>query len=77
MQDIEWNLTVGTKPKSIVNSHKVKRNEAKHTTTQNQQIIGVPIVAQQLTNPTRNHEVVGSIPGAAWILCGSGCGGGR
>ena len=25
--------------------------------------MGVPIVAQWLTNPTRNHEVVGSIPG--------------
>ena len=24
---------------------------------------GVPIVAQWLTNPTRNHEVAGSIPG--------------
>ena len=24
---------------------------------------GVPIVAQQLTNPTRNHEIVGWIPG--------------
>ena len=24
---------------------------------------GVPVVAQWLTNPTRNHEVVGSIPG--------------
>ena len=23
---------------------------------------GVPVVAQWLTNPTRNHEVVGSIP---------------
>ena len=29
---------------------------------------GVPVVAQQLTNPTRNHEVVGSIPGLAqWV----------
>ena len=25
--------------------------------------VGVPIVAQWLVNPTRNHEVVGSIPG--------------
>ena len=26
---------------------------------------GVPIVAQWLTNPTRNHEVVGSVPALA------------
>ena len=26
---------------------------------------GVPIVAHWLTNPTRNHEVAGSIPGLA------------
>ena len=30
--------------------------------------IGVPVVAQWLTNPTRNHEVVGSVPGLAqWV----------
>ena len=29
---------------------------------------GVPVVAQWLTNPTRNHEVVDSIPGLAqWV----------
>ena len=29
---------------------------------------GAPVVAQWLTNPTRNHEVVGSIPGLTqWV----------
>ena len=29
---------------------------------------GVPAEAQWLANPTRNHEVVGSIPGLArWV----------
>ena len=29
---------------------------------------GVPVVAEWLTNPTRNHEVAGSIPGLAqWL----------
>ena len=29
---------------------------------------GVPVVAQGLTNLTRNHEVVGSIPGLVqWV----------
>ena len=27
--------------------------------------VGVPLVAQWLMNPTRNHEVSGSIPGLA------------
>ena len=30
--------------------------------------LGVPVAAERLTNPTRNHEVVGSIPGLApWV----------
>ena len=29
---------------------------------------GVPVLAQWLTNPTRNHEVEGSLPGLAqWV----------
>ena len=31
-------------------------------------ILGVPVVAQWLTNPTRNHEEVGLIPGLTqWV----------
>ena len=31
-------------------------------------VLGVPIMAQWLTNPTRNHEVADSIPGLAqWV----------
>ena len=30
--------------------------------------LGVPVVAQWLTNPTRNHEVAGSVPVLAqWV----------
>ena len=30
--------------------------------------IGVPVVAQWLANPTRNHEVAGSVPALAqWV----------
>ena len=31
-------------------------------------LLGVPVVAQWLTNPTRNHEVAGSVPALAqWV----------
>ena len=32
------------------------------------EFLGVPVVAQWLTNPARNHEVSGSVPGLAqWV----------
>ena len=34
----------------------------------NNHLSGVPVVAQWLTNPTRNHEVAGLFPGLAqWV----------
>ena len=42
---------------------KKKEEEKRH-----KEATGVPVVAQWLMNPTRNHEVVGSIPGLAqWV----------
>ena len=34
---------------------------------------GVPVVAQWLTNPTRNHEIAGSIPGLVQRCHELGC----
>ena len=37
-------------------------------TAKNKEYSGVPVVAQWLRNPTRNHEVVGLIPVLAqWV----------
>ena len=47
---------------------KKKRERAQISQIRNERGDGVPVVAQWLTNPTRNHEVVGSTPGLAqWI----------
>ena len=44
-----------------------KQNKTKKTKTKNVRL-GVPVVAQWLTNLTRNHEVAGLIPGLAqWV----------
>ena len=41
----------------------------RHNSPRLQEILhGVPVVAQWLTNPTRNHEVAGSVPALAqWV----------
>ena len=44
-----------------------KKFKTKHILI-NRAIVGVPVVAQWLTNPTRNHEVAGSVPALAqWV----------
>ena len=43
---------------------KKKEEEEKITNTRNERQEG-PVMAQWLTNPARNHEVTGSIPGLA------------
>ena len=45
---------------------KTKRKEDKDV--YKTQLYGVPVVAQWLMNPTRKHEVVGSVPALAqWV----------
>ena len=46
----------------------VSRFQLLHLEWIRNEVLGVPVVAQWLTNPTRNHEVVGSIPALAqWV----------
>ena len=49
-----------------------KLPHAKGAAKNKKKIKGVPVVAQWLTNPTRNHEVAGSIPGLTQWVKGSG-----
>ena len=45
--------------RTLKNTNEVKKKQVRFV------VAGVPIVAQWLTKPTSNHEVVGSIPGLA------------
>ena len=45
-----------------------RRSPVQVQSQQEKNVPGVPVVAQWLTTPTRNHEVVDSIPGLAqWV----------
>ena len=56
IQRLAWGLPYATG--AALESQKKKRKKKK----------GVPVVAQWLTNPTRNHEVAGSIPALTqWV----------
>ena len=54
------------KEQSLFKALKVPKSHVHASKTDS--FVGVPIVAQWLTNPTRNHEVTSSIPGLAqWV----------
>ena len=44
---------------------KIKIQFVKICGMQQKQCVGVPVAAQRLRNPNRNHEVAGSNPGLA------------
>ena len=55
-----------------------QRNSKKKKQKKKKKMWGVSVVAQWLMNPTRNHEVAGSVPALAqWVndalSCGVGC----
>ena len=57
---VQVQLVVST---SLVRIDLIKKMRLKQRVKENK--TGVPIMAQWLTNPTRNHEFVGLIPGLA------------
>ena len=60
IQPLAWEL-----PRAVGVALKSKKN---HILALKILFFGVPVMAQWLTNPTRNHEVAGSIPGLAqWV----------
>ena len=47
---------------------KKKKKKKTKKKPKKQKTFGAPVVAQWLTNPTRNHEVAGSVPALAqWV----------
>ena len=74
----DWGRLVATAPiqplaweppyASGVALEKGKKTKTKQNKTKKTKNLGVPIMAQWLMNPSRNHEVAGSIPGLAqWV----------
>ena len=58
--------------KSRLNQDKIAKMNGPISTIEIETVLkklpGVPVMAQWLTNPTRNHEIVGSIAGLAqWV----------
>ena len=53
---------------AALTKNKKKTKKKKKKKKKKIQVIGVPVVAQWLTNSTRNHEVAGLVPGLAqWV----------
>src|SRR5512147_1846703 len=52
----------------ISNNNNNNNNKKDKKTKKKKKDLGVPVLTQWLTNLTRNHEIVGSIPGLAqWV----------
>ena len=55
-------------PKMVVHKGRLMHAHREAGVRTERTIMGVPVMAQWLMNPTRNHEVSGSIPGLAqWV----------